>query len=99
MTTFEQDMYDQSDTNADEKRLSTARITNQGKVKLVEINGETISIVDPQFIAQLETMIKRLQHQVDLLEHQLRQTRAKQTNFDKRLSETARVLDNKVSYE
>lgn len=99
MNTFEQDMYDQNNMVNDEKRVTGSRVSNQGKIKLVEINGETVSIVDSQYILQLEIQLKRLQNQVHILEHELRQTRAKQTNLDKRISETSRILDNKVSYE
>lgn len=97
MNNLETDMYSYSEES---NKLSMPKPSiDKGKIKLIEINGETVSIVDPLVIAQMEMMIKTLQNRIALLEHEMRQTRGKLQRTDKRISETTRELQNKVSYE
>lgn len=97
MNNFDSNMY-----NADEtfETVSNSKsVISRGKVKLVEINGEQISIVDPLLVAQLESTIRALQHKVSVLEHEMRQLKTKVQQTNRTLSAAVRELDNKVSYE
>jgi hypothetical protein len=100
MNTIESNMYSDADDSTESSRnYAPLKKIDKGTHKLLEINGEVISIVDPAVIANLEILIKQLQRKVSVLEHELRQTRARQQRTDKQLAETNRELDNKVGYE
>lgn len=99
MNTIETSMYDTDDLTEPSQKYPPFKKIDKGNHRLLEINGETISIVDPAIVANLEILVKQLQRKVSILEHELRQTRARQQRTDKRLAETNRELDNKVGYE
>jgi hypothetical protein len=79
--------------------INKISLSTKGAVQLLEVNGQKISVIDPNFVMKLQTSLQALQRKVDLLEHDLRQAKAKQRRTDQRIVEVARDLDNKVSYE
>jgi phage terminase Nu1 subunit (DNA packaging protein) len=72
---------------------------NNGPVQLFEVNGQKISVIDPAVVLKLQASLVALQRKVDLLEHDLRQAKAKQRRTDQRIGEVTRELDSKVGYE
>lgn len=87
------------DSNSLQKNGSQLSILTKGKMHILEVNGQKITVIDPSAIVQLENLVRQLERKLSILEHELVQTKSRLRRTNQHLEETSRSLDNKVSYE
>lgn len=93
------DMYNNEDELPVISQTISKKIINKGMIKEVDIDGEKLSVIDPNTITQLRMTVRAMQQKITSLEV----TVSNLSNTIKQMNQFMRAmqrdLDNKVSYE